>query len=84
MSWLFAVSGTHTSESYCRATADWTVSTDKLYLAVGGNPDTSIWGSNPEDSSGWAVLGISISRFVASAGRRSFKWFGFPTVYHSG
>lgn len=62
MSWLFAISGAHTPQSYFHSIPDWTLSTDNFYLAVGGNPDTSIWESNVDNSSGWAVVGIGIRR----------------------
>lgn len=60
MSWLFAVSGTRTSDSYCHPTPHWTFSTGTIYLAIGGYSGTGLWEIETETSPGWAVVGIGI------------------------
>lgn len=60
MSWIFSICGARPSLPDCHGTPDLTISTDNLYLAVGGNPDTYICESSPDGARGWVVVGIGI------------------------
>ncbi len=66
MSWLYAI--VHTGNGNKAASPRQAVHgepihvvhSSKLYLAIGGNPDTCFYGSEPGTDRGWAVTGIGI------------------------
>lgn len=66
MSWFSAVSGTdgsaYNAASFCHGSPLFTVTLPGFSVAVGGNPDTCLWESNAEMSSGWVVVGLGILR----------------------
>ena len=65
MSWIFGVcSNTENLRSAafpCHEPPLYRTVTPRLYLAAGGNPDTTFWDSSSDGSAGWIVVGTGIT-----------------------
>lgn len=64
MSWIFSYNRSSGNDpiraTYPHDPPLCTASSGNVYVAIGGNPDTSFWESETETSPGWAVVGLGI------------------------